>query len=194
MLRDYAGARRSLTGYLHEGGAVVPAERRAQVMRQLAELKRHTQPGVSPPSAVAARSGSSAQLDAGGAVQSQQPDDLSIRHGGHGTVVLAWISTGVLGLGALGTGVGTWIAARDYEDSRRRPAAPGSAESVRAALDAQRDRVRTLGTVTDVLALAAIGSAVFSVIVSSSEPAAQGSAQALALELTPGRLRVAGSF
>jgi hypothetical protein len=54
--------------------------------------------------------------------------------------------------------------------------------------------VRTLGTVTDVLALAALGSAVFSVIVSSSDPGAPGSPEALAFELTPGSVRVAGSF
>jgi hypothetical protein len=102
--------------------------------------------------------------------------------------VAAWTSAGVLSLGAIGTGVATYLSSRQYDRLRSR-ATDESAESARDRLDRQRDRVQDLALATDALALAGLAAAGAALYFSLS-----GSPSGPMLALEPARLVAVGEF
>ncbi len=72
-----------------------------------------------------------------------------------GAAVAAWIITGVLAAGAVGTGIAATSAKSTYDTKRTTPI-PGSVEEGRADLERQRDLVSALALTTDILAVAAL--------------------------------------
>lgn len=67
-----------------------------------------------------------------------------------GPALAGWITTGVLALGALGTGIAAEKASSTYDDKLQRPVG-GSIESAQSDLDRQRGLVQGLALTTDIL-------------------------------------------
>jgi hypothetical protein len=107
-------------------------------------------------------------------------------------VVASWAVVGVLSAGALGTGMATVLTSRHYEQLRREPSS-GSAQGLRERLDEQRELVRRLSLMTDLLVLldlAAAGAALY-VTLDDSRPDRSPN---WALGIGPGQLVALGRF
>ena len=72
-----------------------------------------------------------------------------------GAAIAAWIITGALAAGAIGTGIAATSAKSTYDTKRTTPI-PGSVEEGRADLERQRNLVSALALTTDILAVAAL--------------------------------------
>jgi len=72
-----------------------------------------------------------------------------------GAAIAAWIITGALAAGAVGTGIAATSAKSTYDTKRTTPIA-GSAAEGRADLERQRNLVGALALTTDILAVAAL--------------------------------------
>ena len=93
---------------------------------------------------------------------------------------VSWVSAGVLAAGALGTGLATVFASRDYADMQNEPLA-GPPAAARARLDEQESLVSTLAITTDVLvgaSLAAAGLALYFTLRLPADEDARGQIQA----------------
>lgn len=166
-----ANARRYLQRYLAHGGPCIAPERRARVEAQLELL---SDPAQTLPQAARA-------------AQPPEPKRKLARR-------VTWISAGVLGLGAAGTGVATWFAAQRHDRLRTKPAVPGAGATARARLDRQAALVGSLSVITDALALAALGAAGLGIYLMSSDDAAEVADEALAVRVGPGSVELSGSF
>jgi len=197
-LEEHARALRSLEQFLRDAQGSITAERRADVLRQLEALAEHTAAHttvsvVPAPDAGARAPGGTAAVAAIEMSKARPRGEPASRDPGMPPLATAtWISSGVLGLGALGTAAATLLASRRNSELRSTSSAPGEAPNARSRLDRQRELVQRLALATDVLALAALGSAglglYFTLTGDSSD------ASRVSVELGGGSLRVMGSF
>jgi hypothetical protein len=177
-LQHHPRARRSLEQYLREAKGISD-ERRADVLQQLQVLDPLTR---SEEKVVAADRRPLALK----AESPSRPAEMSTG------AAAAWISSGVLGLGALSTALATVLASRRHSELRSSRSAPEGAAGARAKLDRQRELVQHLAIATDVLALAAIGSAGLGLYFTLSGDG--GDPPGLSVEVGAAQLRVTGSF
>lgn len=195
LLQRPEAARQSLERYLHEGGSRVSTARRADVLQQLDAL-----PEIAEPTAREAVTKEVGPVRAPRDAQRGSPDGTaaappSVQPSRTLSVAtVAWVSTGALGLGALGCGVATLLTSRQYERLRSTPAAPEDAARARDELDRQRARLSRLATVTDVLAITTLASATLSLYFTLWQGSATEAEPALSFELTPGGVSATGSF
>lgn len=194
-LQQHSLARRSLEQYLREAKGNISAARRAEVLRQLEALAEHTAARVEPtPEARAPAARAPEAAGHGRAVElskqalSREPRDRAASP----LTAATWISSGVLGLGAMSTAVATLLASRRHAELRSVRSDPEAAASARAKLDRQRELVQRLALATDVLALAALGSAGLGLYLTLSGD--DSDAPNVSVELGAGNLRVMGSF
>lgn len=202
-LQRHAQARRSLERYLREAGPIITPERRAGVSRQLAELGELTS-AVDQTEKLPARADAIAEPapdSHASAPRQKSAPEARMQHeviapatapGLAPLATAAWISSGVLGLGALGTAVATVLASRRHSELQGGKTAPEDAPSARARLDRQRELVRHLSLATDLLALAALGSAGLGLYFTLSGDA--GEPSRVSLELSASGVYMAGSF
>jgi hypothetical protein len=122
------------------------------------------------------------------------PIPRSPRAAPHPLATPAWITTGALGLAAVGCGVATVLTSRHHDALRARPAEPGDAERKRDALDQQRRLVSGLATTTDVLAVATLASAALGLYFTLTGGSTDESEQQLSLQLSGDGVFATGSF
>ena len=96
------------------------------------------------------------------------------------SVVAAWITTGVLAAGTIGSAIAANAAHSDYERRRETPISGSSAEA-RGELERQRDLVTGLALTTDVLAVATLVAAGVSLYLTVREPKRDAPAVSAAL-------------
>lgn len=195
LLQRHAAARQSLERYLNEGGARVSAARRADVLQQLQALDAGTARGLGEGELHdrgPVRPAADVPRGAVRAVAAPLPGVPPSKSSSAAT--LAWVSTGALGLGALGTGIATLLTSRRYEQLRGTPAAPADARHARDRLDRQRALVSDLATVTDALAVATLAGATLSLYFTLWHGSTNEAEPELSLELTPGGVGATGSF
>jgi len=210
-LRSYAKARLAFEQYLALGGARIDPARRAEVERDLANLRARTATltiatnvpdaevviggdnvGRAPLEAVIVDAGR-VRLEArkrghetvvrevslaGGDIQTVTLDlpaikrEIVVTHTSTGlpaSVVVAWIATGVLAAGTIGTAIAANAEHSDYERQRGTPIS-STPSSARDALERQRDLVTGLAVTTDVLALATLVAGGVSLYLTLREP------------------------
>lgn len=195
LLSRHAAARQSLMRYLDEGGARVSAHRRRQVLEQLRALDEGTaRAPVEPVSAEPPEAASSATPSSVRAERATAARPSAARVELHPRATVAWVSTGVLGLGALGSGIATLLTSRHYDQLRGRAVPSGEAERARAKLDRQRALVSDLAIATDVLAIATLAGASLSLYFTLSDDSARPAEPELSLELSPRGVVAAGRF
>lgn len=190
-LQHHALARRSLEQYLREAQDGLTAQRRADVLRQLEALAESADSSGEP----ALEAGASAPGGTGGArVSKRMPnEETASRDAGMPPLATAtWISSGALGLGALSTAMATVLASRRHSELRGTSSTPEEAPSARSRLDRQRALVQRLALATDVLALAALGTAGLGLYFTLAED--KSDASSVSVELGAGNLRVMGNF
>jgi tetratricopeptide (TPR) repeat protein len=190
-LQEHALARRSLEQYLREAKGSITDERREDVLRQLEALAEHDAGGVVPAVEAGAR-GARATEAIEVSKQGTSPERASRDGAASPFATAAWISSGVLGLGAMSGAVATLLASRRHAELRSMRSSPEEASSAREKLDRQRERVQRLALATDVLAVAALGTAGLGLYFTLS--AGSSDASSVSVELGAGNLRVMGSF
>jgi hypothetical protein len=95
-----------------------------------------------------------------------------------------WIATGVLGVGAIGTGVFAYLASRDLQDARN------TFPATQSDLDSKASKVTTLSAIADIAGAATLvvgGIAVYLTLSHSSSHEAH-------VAVVPGGITIAGSF